>query len=449
MVLKSYIFSKVSGNYQQYALDFTEPLFKSCLNNKNVASNRIVAHRDGNLIYYIFIYINPLCDIYGHCIVTGELCTDIQWLYDLFLMAFDSSAQKGILFSYDTQGNVRKQVADFSSAGAEVDLFFRTFKEAVEIKSKWKPLQPIDFTVSKDSSITLSLNEDKKAKIVEATEHYHNVVISEFNDEPSSYAMTVKNLNAEREKLCLKITSLEDKVSNLTKQKKQTGWVALLAFVVIAMLIGMLALKNIFSDEISRMDMEAMELRETISKHLATIDETRDSLQEMSDTNALLLIENENFQNKIRSIQNMAFRGGSDRRIDEPSMDNNWCEWIEVMSPINIVSFYTWASNSGTAVVVAYNEAHQKVAESVISVRGGQWQEVLLNGFSIKETGKYYLCMENTSVKFGYHSASASEDDFYRQGALHVIGATKANIDNPKINKGYYQYFYSIQYTLI
>lgn len=277
MVLKSYIFSKESGIYKQYASDFTESLFKSFL-NKNITSNQIAVHRDGNLMYYIFIYANPSHNVYGHCVVTGELCTDIQWLYNSFLMAFDSSAQKGTLFCYDPQGNVRKQVADFSSAGAEVDQFFRTFKEAVEINSKWKPLQPIDFTVSKDSSITLSLNEDKNAKIVEATEHYHNVIVTEFNNVPSSYAMTVKTLHEEKNQLSLKITSLEDKVSNLTKQKKQYGWVAILAFAVMALLIGLYAVKNNLSDEISRKNKEASDLRETISNQLATISQERDSI---------------------------------------------------------------------------------------------------------------------------------------------------------------------------
>lgn len=241
MILKNYIFSYVSGNYQQYTSDHSEAFIKQCcLDCKK--THQIAIRREGNLMYYTFLYRNNATSIYGFCVVCGEVCLNLKWLYKYLQKTLEASANKGVLFSYDKQGKVCKNVANFSSEVAEIDSVFRDIKENLErYPAYWEQLPPEDLSIPLTSKITFAFNDDDKAKITEALRHYHDVVVSMENTSPSSFSQTILRLNSDKEQLLAQKSELETEIEALKHQKKQYKWVVLLSLLVVAGLIAIVS----------------------------------------------------------------------------------------------------------------------------------------------------------------------------------------------------------------
>lgn len=247
---------------------------------------------------------------------------------------------------------------------------------------------------------------------------------------PKEEQNTIKELEAELKKL--------KKTSPIIK--KQKGRTALLIISIILFLLA-----GIFFLSSAGLALENNELNDKLVS-------ARDSLETAERESRQLSHENKNLTNKISSIKSIKFMVGPNRGTKEPGgKDNDYVEWIEVTYPVKIESFYTWASGTGDVTIVAYDSSHQKIVESRVTVNGETWQKVVLKDFILSQPGKYYLCLENTTVKLAYSSSSETEYARFKQGPLKLIGETSINLankNNPSINTGYYQYFYSIQYSL-
>ena len=239
MILKSYIFSYVSGNYQQYTSDHSEAFIKQCcIYCKD--THQIAIHRDGNLMYYSYLYKKNASSIYGLSVVCGEVCLNLKWLYEYLQKMLEASANKGVLFNYDKQGQIRKNVVSFATEAAEIDNIFRDIKDDLERRPLfWEQLPPEDLSVPLTSKIALAFNDDDKAKITEALRHYHNVVVTMENTLPSSFSQTVLRLNSEKEQLLVQKNGLEVEIEALKRQKKQYKWVIILSLLVA---IGLIAI---------------------------------------------------------------------------------------------------------------------------------------------------------------------------------------------------------------
>ena len=260
MILRNYLFSKDFDTYQQYPNDFAKQFLNQITSNL-LSTNQIVIHRDGNLIYYAYVQVISSNKILGHCIVTGEICTNIKELYELFFKTIEQSACKGILFSYDSTGDICKQTGNFSEEGAEINEFFKDFNNIADNDLYWKSIGSIDFSVSKESKLYLSLTEDSNDKIVEAIEHYHNVIITIENPLASSYSNIVKQLNLDKEKLNSRIEYLSNKNNELIEKKKQYKAVVTLFVIIILCCIGLLS----FYREITGKTQHIQELENEIT----------------------------------------------------------------------------------------------------------------------------------------------------------------------------------------
>ena len=241
MILKSYIFSYVSGNYQQYTSDHSEAFIKQCcIDCKDTHQNAI--HRDGNLMYYSYLYKKNASSIYGLSVVCGEVCLNLKWLYEYLQKTLEASANKGVLFNYDKQGQIRKNVVSFATEAAEIDNIFRDIKDDLERRPLfWEQLPPEDLSVPLTSKIALAFNDDDKAKITEALRHYHNVVVTMENTLPSSFSQTVLRLNSEKEQLLVEKNGLKSEIESLKRQKKQYKWVIILSLLVAVGLIAIVS----------------------------------------------------------------------------------------------------------------------------------------------------------------------------------------------------------------
>lgn len=281
MILKSYLFSQTSGGYQQYTTDHSETFLKDLCKN-STTTDQIAIHRSGNLAYYAYAHKNSNSDVYGICVVCGEVCLNLQWLYECFQKAFDALAKKGVLFSYSESGEIIKNVTNFSKETAEVDTLFRTIKEYLDERpSYWEKLPPEDFSIPLSSKIVLSFKEDSKDKITDAIRHYHNIVVTMENSIPTSYARTVERLNNEKTLLFNENNELKDNIEALHRKKKQYRWVALLSLAVIASLIGLYFLNDNLSGVISDKDNLINHKNDTIAMQKNNIYVLRDSVYDL------------------------------------------------------------------------------------------------------------------------------------------------------------------------
>lgn len=260
MILRNYLFSKEFDIYQQYPNDIAKQFLNQITSNQ-LSADQIVIHRDGNLIYYAYIHCVSVNKVFGHCIVTGDVCIKIQELYDLFHKSIEQAALKGVLFSFDPTGEISRQTRDFSEEGAEVNEFFKDFNSIAGKESYWKSIGTIDFSVSKDSKLYLSLTDDSNEKIVEAIEHYHNVIITIENPIASSYSNIVKQLNLDKDELINRIGHLSNENDELLKKKKQYKAVVTLFVIIILCCIGLLS----FYREITGKTQHIQELENEIT----------------------------------------------------------------------------------------------------------------------------------------------------------------------------------------
>lgn len=284
MILKSYLFSQTFGEYQQYTKDHSETFLKDLCKNI-IVSDQIAIHRNGNLAYYAYAHKNSNSDIYGICVVCSEVCLNLQWLYDCFQKAFDTLAQKGVLFCYSESGEISKNITYFSEETAEIDTLFRSTKEYLDGRSSyWEKLPPEDFSVPLSSKIQLSFEEDDKETINDAIRHYHNIVITMANAIPTSYAKTVERINIEKNLLSNENNELKENIEALHREKKQYRWVAILSLAVIASLIGLYFLNDNLSGVISAKDALISNKNDTIAIQKNNIVELRNIVDDLEES---------------------------------------------------------------------------------------------------------------------------------------------------------------------
>lgn len=279
MILQSHIFSIVHGTYDQYTTDnYTESLFKQfCKDTLNSdIQNQIAIHRNGNLMYYVYTHKRSDSVVYGISIVCCEICNDLKWLYNYFQKIFEISAHKGILFCYGKDGRIQKKVNSFSDEIAEIDNVFKEIKDHLNNKQGiWNVLPPENYTIPLASKMILAFSEDTKEKITDAIRHYHNVVVTMENTTPSSYSQTVKRLNSENNRLQKDKQSLEKKIDDLSKQKKQYKIVVILttAFLISTIVIlFFMSNVNILRNDISEKESTIINKNNTIDDMKRKID---------------------------------------------------------------------------------------------------------------------------------------------------------------------------------
>ena len=256
MILKSYIFCDGSDGYRQYPKDHSEKFLKSfCTESKS--QHQIAVHRDGNLMYYAYSYKKSEKELYGLCVVCGELCVKPQSLFEYFQEDLNDAARKGVLFKFDDVGEIKLNVASFVSEKGETEELFRDIKVGLDRKRFWEVLPSEDYSIPLDARIVFAFNEEEEAKIVDAIRHYHNVYITLENPIPTSYAMTIRRLNSEKKQLQEKLDGLQEEIQELSRQKKQYKIVILLA---VLLLIGSIVTAIIISNKNADIENKATEI---------------------------------------------------------------------------------------------------------------------------------------------------------------------------------------------
>ncbi len=305
MILKTYIFGNASGEYKQYPKDSYSENFISSFCSQSNSQNQIAVHRNGNLMYYAYC-CKYREDFYGVCIVCGELCLNPSSLYEKFQQIINDSAQKGILFRYDRSGNIKFNINNVSSEQGEIEAFFQEVKDTFDDNAIWAQILSEDYTIPQNAKVNFSLNEDSPEKIVDAIRHYHNILITLENPIPTSFAMTVKRLNEEKEQLQIETNNLMNRIQDLTRQKKQYKIVILL--VIILLIGGIITAVVIYNKN------------EDIENKIARIDSLERNVESLQRTKRELKINIEHLNDSIGGLMRLKAKLENDYEIEHNNL---------------------------------------------------------------------------------------------------------------------------------
>ncbi len=394
-------------------------------------------------MYYAYAYKNKKAEINGLCVVCGEICLNLKKLYEYFQKVIDKMAQKGVLFCYDENGQICRNVDSFAAAQAEIDNTFRRIEKELAQFSYWDVLPPEDLSIPLTSQISFSFEEDNNEKITEGVLHYHNVVVTLKNTAPSSFAQTVARLNVEKSQLQSQLTASMRQVDSLSKQKKQYKYVVILTILVLASSVALILFYRADvnkSNYVKHLEGYITELNDTISQK----DEKIESLNKRVDK----------LNDKIENITQYVFSTGASLRTND-SADNGWILWIYAKRKVQILSFWVKGSSSsnGEVKVGLYDTDDSLVATSSFSVSSSEFKKISLPSDWIVSRGYYYIrIIEANDLSLQYHSSNNQEYSQFSGGALAVTGCSSysSRSDSDSRNShSYYQYFYHIQYRIL
>lgn len=203
----------------------------------SVAYSQLIIHRDNNLMYYGYTYQIEDGGIFGFChVINNAMINDHQGLIDYFTGKVVSMAQSGELIQITERGV--EPAVEFLSNDNNIWLIKHSLEEELDDESLFpkSPLPPTNYSLSKDSSITLTL-EDSESKRIRASHTYGYTVIVRDNDDNrfniQSFSNQLRELKESNKELKSRNTHLSHKKQNLL-------WVYLLSAIVIALIIALI-----------------------------------------------------------------------------------------------------------------------------------------------------------------------------------------------------------------
>ena len=178
-----YLYGNFGSGYTQYpSEESTETLFKEFYANAK-SKTQVAIHRDGDLMFYSYIYKLSEYQFIGICLVINHaMLTNVKELFRIFEDVIAESASENRLFMFDTSGNIISTTVYFAGNEKQISYFCNllseTIREALDNGlMRMVDLPGIDYSVSVDSSKSFSyeyLEEeiDPDAEIFSASHTY-------------------------------------------------------------------------------------------------------------------------------------------------------------------------------------------------------------------------------------------------------------------------------------
>lgn len=274
-----------------YIFSYTDNIFRLYINDENRFINnvcksapegqQIAIHRDGGLMYYI--YTNKISEnnLYGICIVNSQICTDIGELFKCFNNILSNEAKKGRVFKYDDNGIIKLSVIDFATIQGDIESFFSYIKNYFDKKETklWKYLPTEDFSISKNTKVSFSLDEDGTSEIADAIGHYNNIYITTKNINPSSYAVRIQELSEIANNRLYQLIHLQKNYGKLKQQKKQTTAVIIFIILLCLSLAILFWVSTDKDSSISFLEGEVAEYEELLQIKNKSINYLNDSIE--------------------------------------------------------------------------------------------------------------------------------------------------------------------------
>jgi hypothetical protein len=280
-----YIFGEFNSGYNQYPDDYTKLIFEKFYSNSE-SITQVGIHRDGNLMYYGYIRKLELTRYIGFCVVLNSaMLTKINNLFTLFENIIFDLVSNGELLHFNEQGIIVTNIDKIYLDREKIDLITQSLSAGIiKLQKTAKPLPALNNSVSKNTIKSFSIDDNLNDIIYSShTFGYTFIYKSKDYNTPklNNFKEIIERLNNEKINLTNELNELNEKYQKTIKQKKQFRFVALLFFVLLGCLIGLLGLNKNLN-----------QANNTITKQANTLNNKSFEIQSLEN-------ENQNLQNEI------------------------------------------------------------------------------------------------------------------------------------------------------
>lgn len=287
MNYSTYIFGELSGGYSQYPEDSSSNLFKD-IQMQCIAPSQMIIHRDGNMMYYIYVRKLDKNKYIGFAIViNGYYFTQIQPLFSLFENEIGEMAETGVIINITRHGDVTSNLTSLVKEEEEIMSVINALQTKTNSLKCVKSLPPVDFSVSITSQ-KIFKDTDAISEIIDSSCRFGFTIILKEADYDSirisSVKNVLKNLNNEKDALLKENYKLKETNKKIQRQKKQFKNVVLLILIVVACAIGLYILFINLNDTQDKLDSANNILTEkesVIAKKNSTISNLRDTVSNL------------------------------------------------------------------------------------------------------------------------------------------------------------------------
>jgi len=298
-----YLFGEFNNGYTQYPEDYTKSKFQNFYSNAK-STTQIAIHREGNLMYYGYVRkLEQDCYI-GFCIViNGLMLTKLDGLFSLFENTISTLVTNGQLIHFNKDGNIVSNVDRLYMNREEIDLLTESFRAGFHhLKDSVKSPPAVSYSVSNDSIKNLSI-EDDIDEIIRSSHTYGYTYIYKskgFNTtQLNSYKEVLNKLNIEKAELSNRYDELIKEHEKTIKKKKQYRLVAILFFVVLGCLIGLVSMNSNLNSTISALN----NAKSTISVQNSSLTGKSNQIASLESENLTLQNNYQNTKNNFDSLQ--------------------------------------------------------------------------------------------------------------------------------------------------
>lgn len=258
MNISFYLFGDMSGGYTQYPNDYTKSIFQKFYQNSQ-ATTQVAIHRDGDLVYYGYIRKLEGKSYIGLCtVVNGKVITQIDPLFNIFERVIESMVRNGYLIHFDDNGEIVSKVGQLYENREEIDLITEMLQSAFDrLESTSKSLPPENYSTSRDSVRSLSIQDNESEIIVSSYTYGYTLVYKSkgFNTaQMNSYRGIIARKEKELNILQEECDKLKGQVTSLKNKQRNTTWVTVLSIVAL-ILFGIIYVKVINPSEVTKKDM--------------------------------------------------------------------------------------------------------------------------------------------------------------------------------------------------
>ena len=429
-------FTKKKNKLDAYPIDgHMNVVFEKML---SIAKNRvqIAVVRDGNLLHYGYVRQFNSDEYVGINVTCPAVMGNVQALFALCDKTFSNLVSLGIVVHYTHKGEqlyfVKKTLAEQKEY---LDPLADTMMQSLDKDNNfdYSDLPAALVSVSIDTVVSHSLNEGSDA-IRRSLEKYYTVYITSTKEEIELLTSVSSQLRSQSQM----ISSLEQQVVDLKRQKRQYGMIAIL-FVVL-MLGATIAVAAISGKNRVLKDKDSQ------------IGSLNADVELMG--NELHAARNElgTVKSRLEKITGYTYMVGASPREGDGGIDKMYVMWLIARQPVRINYFYVQGYHSGNVTVRLCDENDNVVSSYSFHIQAKEWQRVTPGSFVMKKPGYYYLDISSSECELRYHSSNNEEFSRYRVGALQIIGCCHNNEkNNPDARKqsGWYEYFYNINYSIL
>lgn len=258
MNISVYLFGKFEHGYSQYPADYSKSIFEVCYRNSKAVS-QIAIHRNGDLMYYVYIRILDDGNYIGLCsVINGKMLTQIDGLFAIFENVIENMVRNGYLICFNDKGDIVSNAGKLYENREEIDLISSSLRHTMEqMEATSAILPPVNYSSSKDSIAEFSLCDNQKdIQISSYTNSYTMVYKSKgFNTTlVNSYKGVITKKEKENAQLREEQSNLKNEVTRLKNKQRNTTWVSVLA--IASLVLGTIVWTQVlFPSEVTKKDM--------------------------------------------------------------------------------------------------------------------------------------------------------------------------------------------------